>query len=298
MSQLYSNDWSVKQQGYTNPHLQYRIVVELNSQSAANRTSNITCKVYQKCDGTGSYYNNSFVYLSLEGNTTNAPTEIVYVPPVNIDENRSETWEEIAALAFTSNYTHKTDGTLSVRFEVVIDHTTSASPAAPVNASLDTGNIVVPQITQQKSTLGTVSDWYCVNTSGTSNMSFTYTASAAADYHKLDVNFAGLTIKSLTPYASGQSISISDSLLTEIFAQIGASGATKRQATVTLTTYDSNDYILGSDSKNFYIIGCGIDIKQGGTWRNGMLWKKVDGSWRCGIVWVNVNGTWKKGIRL
>lgn len=298
MAVLYDNNWSVKQYGYSNPHLLYRLVVTLNSQNKTSKTSNITCKVYQKTDGNGGYGpGNDFVFLSLSGHTSAATTDVQYVAPVNIGGNRGTDWEELSSLAYTANFAHKTDGTLTVCFKLKIDRTTSTNAYVPVNTTLDTGDITVPTIAST-SKLGTVSDWYCVDKQGNSNMSFPFTTASGAQSHQVKVVIGGLTVATVKPYTSNQSISISNDMLAKILSQIGAGGSTKRQATVTLTTYDSDGDSAGTDSKTFYIIGCGIDIKQGGTWRNGILWKKVNGSWKCGIVWVKVNGVWKKGVRL
>lgn len=297
MAVLYTNDWNVKQYGYTNPHLWYRLVVTLNSQSTANKTSNITCQVFQKSDGTGSYSGNSYVFLSLLGHTSVSSTDTEYVAPVNIKSNTQTDWEELESLKYTADFPHKSDGTLTVYFNLKIDRTTSTNANVPDNADLSTGDITVTSIIVSPSTLNTPSTLYVPNTSGTVTMSFSFNAAAGVDHHTITVSLGGSNIIPATQYnTSGAAISLTNSKVVEILRRLGNGGSPNGTATVTLESFTAGNVSIGTSSKDFTIVGRGMDVKVGGAWKRGMAYVKVSGTWRAGVVWVNVNGTWKKGI--
>lgn len=288
MSNLYDNTFNVKQVGY-NSTMPFRITVDLDAQDDVNLTSDLVFKLWVKRGSSGgSYpsYENNRVGGELKGKDSVNTTLSTLIARKTIAKNTYSSWTEVTDLRYTHTYSHKADGTLSVEYQLAIDHGTSTSGFVPINTTLKTGTIVVPAF--EVLTYSVLDD--IPDTEMCDGVRCTFTAAASATKHKLQLFENGVSIASVEPYESGAKVGIYNQANRVAKMTSGRC----EELTATLTTYNGAT-VLGTSSKNFNLYGDTIWVKDNGEWKPGLIWVKVSGTWKPGVMKIKDGIAWKEG---
>ena len=265
--------------------------ITLNSQSIEGNYSNITVRPYLTRH-TNYPWNHTAAtgYVTVDGGTNY--TSITYdTRDMSNGENRylgeyvgSENfWNSSAYSYINTNISHNPDGSRNVGVTCYM----------PLANGTTTGNFtssdtfILPTIART-SVIGSVSAFNVEKSFSVPVTKYSYSFSDT-----LTIKIGSTTIKTVSGYISGDSISFTSA---EILAIYQIQSSTKSSTfTFTITTYSGSTY-LGSSSTTATGTSVGlIEYYGGSSWSNSSLLYYNGSSWNKGILWYYNGSSWVKG---
>ena len=261
--------------------------ITVNSQSVANRSSNVTVKLYLSFDGS-SYWASQYdtTYGEMKVNRWN-DSEYASLGTYSKSslEYSSGVAKDILLATWTDNVTHNADGKKTLKVQGSWDTNTSRIGSGTCSAQL-----VLPAI----ATKATISSAPNFNLGSSETVTYSNPSGGSIDIsvYATDGNTNYAAYRTCT--GSSYTFNFTDAELDKMYKAMGTgTSLTARVYLRTLATMDL-DYktvtiTLKGNQKT-------IHEKVSGTWRRGKVWIKISGTWRQGVVWEKISGTWRRGI--
>lgn len=258
----------------SNDRVKYNITVTESNVSAANNSSDITVSVKFWRTNTGyETYGTGTVYVTIDGKQyTQAVT-----PSQKITNSGIVLFKKTVTIAHNSN------GAKSVNVQAKI------SLGSVLSSDFQGFTVVLTTISLTPSGISTftISAGFgnYVGLGDTINLSWSKASGTVTGY-ELQYSRGNSGWK---PYKTVTATSTTDSFTSTDINVNGAGCAVKYRVRALNGSLASG----WKESNTLYITG-GMDLKTGGSWKNGSVWIKVGGVWkRAKRIWIKVNGTWQ-----
>ncbi|MEL7569437.1 MAG: hypothetical protein AAGU14_02640 [Eubacteriaceae bacterium] len=246
------------------------------SQDTATNTTTYQAVVKLLCTNDASYHldDNGVVTIRVAGVTSLSATSCTGF------DFRSST--SVTIYTGSTTVTHDTDGTFSEIFSTICKYDSTGSYANGTGS----GTVAFDTI-PRASEIGTISNF---NLEDTFSVPIDKKSSSFTD--DLVIKQGETVIKTITDYASGANINLTDAELLNAYNAIDKTAAFTFE-----TTTKSGSTTIGTDSAEATGIAAGTAyIKTGGSWKRALPYLKVNGVWEKAIANIKSGGSWKRGI--